>query len=481
MTMISDQVDSAMQTFLDADYGAESFAAAAGNLLNVELEARDFKNASYDDAVRLATEEAQRKANSQVFDAIEENLPEDAEDDSEWNWAALAHWSNTRWGTNYRDRDLKKIGRDQLDEQLIADAQKAIANVDLESCARYLEPDFNIKTACSWMHDKFGIELAPAEMAALDAKAFLRTAHERAKAAYDERESEFPVLQGLLRFSGHAPGGQKQGFQREDLVEWAKRRFGVEIELEDLRNKQREEIRQLLLQYSRQNNAKANELAAEAKDRVDSLFAEAGTEVTLGQATGQNGKLTDLTTWLKERCQCELSSEALSGLDHKQARRLIIQLVEDRYRPEMRRLERTLLLQILDQGWKEHLLTMDHLRSSVGLRGYAQIDPKVEYKKEGMRLFETMWQSVANYVTDLIFKMEQLDENFVGSTWVESAAIKEDAPAGAMMSEQQQAAIEGSQAQQKLEPIRNREEKVQRNAPCPCGSGKKYKNCCGKS
>jgi preprotein translocase subunit SecA len=124
---------------------------------------------------------------------------------------------------------------------------------------------------------------------------------------------------------------------------------------------------------------------------------------------------------------------------------------------------------------------MDHLRSSVGLRGYAQIDPKVEYKKEGMRLFETMWRSVANYVTDLIFKMEQLDENFVGSTWVESAAIHEEAPATAAgMSEQQQAAIDGSQAAQKLEPIRNREEKVPRNAPCPCGSGKKYKNCCMK-
>ena len=104
------------------------------------------------------------------------------------------------------------------------------------------------------------------------------------------------------------------------------------------------------------------------------------------------------------------------------------QLVEDKFRPEMRRMERALLLQILDSGWKEHLLTMDHLRSSVGLRGYAQVDPKVEYKREGMRLFEGMWHSVGNYVTDLIFKMEQLDEGFVGSTWVESAAIHEEAP-----------------------------------------------------
>ena len=66
--------------------------------------------------------------------------------------------------------------------------------------------------------------------------------------------------------------------------------------------------------------------------------------------------------------------------------------MEDCYRPEMRRMERE-VLQSLDQAWKEHLLAMDHLRSSVGLRGYAQIDPKVEYKREGMRMFETMWSA----------------------------------------------------------------------------------------
>ena len=65
--------------------------------------------------------------------------------------------------------------------------------------------------------------------------------------------------------------------------------------------------------------------------------------------------------------------------------------IDDRYRPEMRRMERMLLLQIVDTAWKDHLLVMDRLRSSVGLVGYAQVDPKVEYKREGMKLFEQMW------------------------------------------------------------------------------------------
>src|SRR5436189_4682700 len=102
--------------------------------------------------------------------------------------------------------------------------------------------------------------------------------------------------------------------------------------------------------------------------------------------------------------------------------------VEDRYRPEMRRMERSLLLQIVDNTWKDHLYVMEKLRSSVGLMGYAQVDPKVEYKREGMKLFEQMWHSIGDQSTSLIFRMEQLNEEFVGSTWVETAATHAEAP-----------------------------------------------------
>ncbi len=479
MEMIADQIDEQLHVILDSDYGTDSYAIAAGGLLNVRIEARDFRNVSLEDADRMARDEAYRLAESQIHDAIEENLPID-EEQSEWNWAALAKWLAVRWSTNYRDRDLKKIGRDQLAEQLIRDANEAIAEIDLSTCERFLDPKFSITTACAWLHDKFGIELAPDEMAEIESHELIAIAHERARESYDARESEFPVLAGLLRFSSRDRSGNRHGFQREELVEWAQRRFGVELSIDDLRNKQRDEVRKLLLEFSQQNNVRANEVAVEARQRVDALFAESGSEITLGQATGNNGKLDDLSSWLREACECELTDDELANLDHNGALRRVSQLVEDRFRPEMRRMERSLLLQILDQAWKEHLLTMDHLRSSVGLRGYAQIDPKVEYKREGMRLFETMWSSVAAYVTDLIFKMENLDEGFVGSTWVETAAVHEEAPTTSDIAEQQQAAIDGSQTRQKIEPIRNRSEKVGRNQPCPCGSGKKYKNCCMK-
>jgi preprotein translocase subunit SecA len=74
--------------------------------------------------------------------------------------------------------------------------------------------------------------------------------------------------------------------------------------------------------------------------------------------------------------------------------------------------------------------------------------------------------------------MEQLDEGFVGSTWTETAAVHEEAQSTSEIAQQQQEAIDGSRGDIKIEPIRNRGQHVGRNDPCPCGSGKKYKNCC---
>ena len=98
-----------------------------------------------------------------------------------------------------------------------------------------------------------------------------------------------------------------------------------------------------------------------------------------------------------------------------------------------------------------------------------------------MKLFEEMWESIGGRVTDLIFHMEQLNEDFVGSTWVETEARHEEAPTSDMSREQQDA-IRSSQGDPnaKVEPIRNRDHKVGRNDPCPCNSGKKYKQCCWK-
>jgi preprotein translocase subunit SecA len=161
------------------------------------------------------------------------------------------------------------------------------------------------------------------------------------------------------------------------------------------------------------------------------------------------------------------------------ATKRMLDAIDDHFRPEMREMERMLVLQILDGSWKDHLYSMDHLRSAIGLRGYAQVDPKVEYKREGMKIFEEMWTGVGDKVTDLVFRMEQVDAGFLGSLWNADRMVTMHADAtGSGISAQQDAAIAASKGDGKKEPIRNRAQKVGRNDPCPCGSGKKYKQCC---
>jgi preprotein translocase subunit SecA len=267
-------------------------------------------------------------------------------------------------------------------------------------------------------------------------------------------------------------------YDREKLVEWAKERFGVELSLEDLRNKQRHEIQALLVEHSRRATESARRIIEEARRRVAEVLAGSmGGDPRPGAG---NGELESLSEWLRQNAQCDLSAEELGRLKPEQLENRISDALAELFRPEMRRLERTLLLDILDAAWKEHLLVMDHLRSSIGLRGYAQVDPKVEYKREGMKTFEAMWDSVAERVTDLIYRVEQLNEGFIGSTWKETEAKHESAPSTSEIAQQQQAAIDGTQTDHKPEPIRIREPRVGRNDPCPCGSGKKYKHCCGR-
>jgi preprotein translocase subunit SecA len=319
----------------------------------------------------------------------------------------------------------------------------------------------------------------PEEIKSLELSAVKDFIRQRVRAAYEDKEVSYPVMAGLHHFTTRDSNGQKR-YDRDALVGWARDRFQVELNVDDLRNLQRDEVQAMLVQHSRKFQQQAGEAHAEADKQLEHVFpATVADDVPAGRA-GSNGSLDSLATWLHDSLWSKLTVEKLSTLNRQQLGTQLHLAVEDRYRPEIRRMERTLMLEILDTAWKDHLLAMDHLRSSVGLRGYAQVDPKVEYKREGMRTYELMWQGVYERVTELIFRMEQLNEDFVGSVWTETAAIHEEAGPSIQLSDtqqQQQAAIEGSDAKPKMEPIRNRQEKVGRNDPCPCGSGKKFKNC----
>jgi preprotein translocase subunit SecA len=136
---------------------------------------------------------------------------------------------------------------------------------------------------------------------------------------------------------------------------------------------------------------------------------------------------------------------------------------EEQYGPEvMRYLEKMILLQTLDSLWKDHLLAMDHLKEGIGLRGYAQRDPLREYQREGYELFMELNEKLRFQTVEHLMRFQLVEQPRVATT-------------------QQMFLGRGEEAQQqKPKTIRREGKKVGRNDPCPCGSGKKYKKCCGR-
>jgi preprotein translocase subunit SecA len=533
--MIDEQVDKHLGEFLDKDYEAASFAAWVGARLNTEFETRDFRGLDFKQAEEFAIDHAKRMAESLVLDQIEENLPADAEE-TEWNWQALARWSNSTWRTGYSDRDLKKIPRDELAEVLIEKANKFIDGVDLADGQELLGQNYGLKVSIGWIKQKFGIELNFDDVKELEGDKLREKVRKLTHEKYREKEIQFPVLGGLLHFTVRDQNGRR--YDREGLVDWAKSRFDVELSLDDLKSKQRQEIEETMFAQSKRTSERADAVYQELRIRLDALLQrndidpdelrqttkniqspdrKGGGQMTVGSkfaarsvakyagkdAAAKTAKkdaaanpkyvlkndaeLSVFCAWCQEEFSPKLTLQKLLGWEVPELEDRLCSLIEDRYNPEMRQMERSLVLQILDTIWKDHLLVMDHLRSSIGLRGYAQVDPKVEYKREGMKLFTDLWNTVYSRVTDLIFRMEQLDPGFVSSTWQESETRHDEA--GSAMSdfakERTESADTAGASDKKMEPIRNQGPKYQgpavgRNDPCPCGSGKKYKACCGK-
>ena len=137
--------------------------------------------------------------------------------------------------------------------------------------------------------------------------------------------------------------------------------------------------------------------------------------------------------------------------------------------------ERNVMLQSLDSHWREHLSALDHLRQGIHLRGYAQKDPKQEYKREAFELFEALLQTVRNEVTRLLMTVEVRSEEQI-----------EEAEAPPQLENVQyhhadyEEALAATAEPKQAMPVERHTPKVGRNDPCPCGSGKKYKHCHGK-
>ena len=177
----------------------------------------------------------------------------------------------------------------------------------------------------------------------------------------------------------------------------------------------------------------------------------------------------------------EWPEEELTGLKLETFRAKVLDFVKQAYQkqdeingPEtQRQIEKLILLQIVDSHWKDHLLSMDHLKEGIGLRGYGQKNPLNEYKREGFELFKNMVETVKSQIVSNMMRVRVVREDDVERMEEERRRKQE---------QEKLRLNKGAAGEepQPPKPVRRDGDKTGRNALCPCGSGKKYKRCCGQ-
>ncbi len=243
------------------------------------------------------------------------------------------------------------------------------------------------------------------------------------------------------------------------------------IEYDDVMNQQREVI------YRQRREALAGK---SLKDSIMEMIRDKAEEIadaTAGnEVHAEEWDIKEIKDSVYKQFNFRLDSfnrEALDSLNRDGLAELIFEAAEKVYEEreaavgsdEFRQLERVVMLQTVDSLWKDHLLSMDHLKEGIGLRGYAQQNPLIVYKKEGYELFQDMINRIQEETLGIMFRIQIAEPDRIDDL---------------RQPRQQQMVFSGGGESQKKKPQTRSAGKVGRNAPCPCGSGKKYKKCCGR-
>ncbi|QDT42034.1 preprotein translocase subunit SecA [Gimesia alba] len=480
LEMIERQIDEETERLLDKNYRWDTIAAWCSQEAHIDVDAANVRDMTYDQLVSYLKDEATLQADDLIAEQIAENLPEEYEDD--WNWQALSKWTNAHFNLNLNERELKKIGRDGLHQTLFDHAQKAIGRIDFTPLQAFLDEDWGPRSLAGYLDYQFGIEADPKDFNDLSVSEAKDKILEIVKELYREKEVSFPVTVGMYNFLGNQQSGNEAN-SRVGLVKWANSRFHSNLDQEALKGKQLSEIQNILSAESEKVFVNG-----EASTRIEQLLtkAYAGESAAASgngaHSGGHKAALDEIASWANEELELNLTTEELEPLTDDEVRIRLYQAYNKRYRPELSQAERSLILEVLDTSWKDHLYYMDHLRSGIGLVGYAQKDPKVEYRREGMKAFDAMWGRIGQQVTSAIFRLEKQSPDFVGSLWQVTSTVHEEVTDDYDYDEP---VSEGEQppepTERSIEPIVNQQPKVGRNDLCPCGSGKKYKKCCGKN
>jgi len=454
-TMIDSVVEKSCNTILRADYHLNCITEWAEVNFGVDLKASEISGLSADEIESLIKDRAKDNAANTISLSIGEYL-EDYQDRRTWNIPALCKWAMSAFSVGLTAGKIKHLEPEEIEQKLIEAAAEQIDKKDCSQLIEFLKDDFNLHTFADWAAAKFDSRLDVEQLAGLEKKQIRQLIADRLSAKYKQREIEYPVEFAMSMAYG--PQGTNI-YAFRTLADWARKKYDADLSAQVLADSSPSNVRGQLLELSKSfNNGKLDRL-------IDEKIS------ALGPA--------ELAEWANSRFDSSLTETELK--DRQNCKEKLTAIGKEFLRSELAELEKYVLLQVYDSTWKDHLYTMDHLKSSIWMRSMAERDPKVEYKREGHRMFREMLETIEERVTDIIFKVHLEAGVRARSVWQVSQTAHEEV-GQFEMAERQRAAAQAPQAgPQAVKQIKLEKPKVGRNEPCPCGSGKKYKKCCGKT
>lgn len=456
--VIAEMIDAAIakncDTILDEQYPYNCIAEWARTNFGADLKPAEIADAQADEVEQMMKRQAKESAANNISLSMGEYL-EDYSDSRSWDISGLCKWAMSAFSVSLSPNKVKQQSPEEIEEQLIEAAAEQVDKKDASQLAEFLKDDFALRMFAEWAWSKFDIKLDVAELKDLSKKEIQGRLIEQAAEKYKRREVEYPVEFAMNMVYG--PQGPNI-YAFEALADWANKKYNAGLETDRIQDAKPKDLHKQLLELSESfNNGKLDE---EINRNISGL------------------PRPKLTEWANERLQLSLTEADL--LEGPELKDQLCRLGKEFLRRELSDLERYVLIQVYDSSWKDHLYTMDHLKNSIWTRSFAEKDPKTEYKREGFRMFEEVLESVEDRVTDIIFRVRLEAGAQARNVWNVSQTSHDEVGQFAM-AERQRAAAQAPQGEAKVKPIKLEQPKVGRNDPCPCGSGKKYKKCCGKA
>jgi preprotein translocase subunit SecA len=503
----------AVENYLGRDFPAATASEYIKSRLDVTIFPDRLKGLDAVEMDKRIREEAKEEIRQLISVTLGEYIPADSSEiEIDFDAEGLCRWARSHFGVEFNPDDIRatgQSGRRAVQDTLIEAAERRIDDADLSELETFAKRDFGAIELCKWADRKFGIKLTPDQVMKASAEGtepVQAIIIKEAEALYTKREIEYPVkfamdltMQSMRANPSSGPQAMAQ------LVAWANNRYNLNWTMESVMRTPPQQCREQLLAASR-------------------AFVESGELNKKVQQTIAIADHEQLAAHFKDTLKIDPPEniKRLEGVEREQA---IRSRIETSLRAELLYFERTLMIETLDEMWKDHLYQMDQLRDAIGFRAFSQQDPRIEYKREGSKMFKSMLDSLRDRVSEDIFRLDitpqivpqqapmaaprptplaaptgaSSRDLYTGaapearpapSTGISAVgmiagpgldAIAPVAPASDKAQRDLDAAQRaGSNGDAKQAPVVKREKTLGRNDPCPMGCGRKYKKCCNR-